>query len=141
MEKYKSKLLEELSAEIHPLEQKKTDTKMILAAKIEDAMKAKGWNRTQLMKATGVNNLSVITKWLSGTHNFTADTLVTIGHALGIYLLNIQTEPSKPLHYIGLLTGEISQKRVQNNVITTGWISISKESDTILSEVPILAQA
>ncbi|MCR9065186.1 MAG: hypothetical protein NXI00_14535 [Cytophagales bacterium] len=141
MKKYKSRLLEELSAEIHPLEQKKTDAKMILSAKIEDAMKAKGWNRSQLMNATGQKNLSMITKWLSGTHNFTTDTLVTIGHALGINLLNIQSEPSKPKHYIGLASGEMSQKGIQRSAITNGWINISKESNTILSEASILAQA
>ncbi|KPM46586.1 helix-turn-helix domain-containing protein [Jiulongibacter sediminis] len=140
MKKYKSSLLEELSAEIHPLEQKKTDAKMILAAKIEDAMKAKGWNRTQLMNATGQKNLSMITKWLSGTHNFTTETLVIIGQALGINLLNIQIEETKPKHYYGFATGEISPKG-HHQAGSIIWANLSHSTETISSKVQLPAEA
>ena len=76
--------------EISPLEQTKTDTKMIIAAKIDEAMKAKGWKNKDLLEAVGKENPSIVTKWLSGTHNFTVDTLVEIENALGIQLLNVK---------------------------------------------------
>lgn len=105
MENYKSNLLEELSKEISIEDQKKTDVKMLLAAKIADAIAAKGWSKADLMRAVNVKNQSIITKWLSGTQNFTVDTLVSIGHALGIGLLNTVIEANKPTTYIGFVVG------------------------------------
>lgn len=100
--------LDELLDEISPIEQKKTDTRMLLAARIYDAMLAKGWNNNDLMKALGRNTPSIITKWLSGTHNFTTDTLVELESALGISLLNLRPERPKIPSYAII----VSQKAV-----------------------------
>jgi len=91
--------LDELLDEISPLEQKKTDTRMLLAARIGDAMRAKGWNNNNLMKALGRNTPSIITKWLSGTHNFTTDTLVELESVLSISLLNLRPERPKTMSF------------------------------------------
>lgn len=88
-EEYNSSLIDEIFESISPKEEKRIQSKMLLAAKIEDAMKAKGWNKTKLLEATGQKNASVATKWFSGTHNFTHDTLFDIQEALGINLLSI----------------------------------------------------
>lgn len=88
MEMKKGNLLEELLASITPVEQAKIDARMLLAAKIADGMKAKGWKNKDLLEAVGKENPSIITKWLSGTHNFTSDTLVELEYALGIQLLD-----------------------------------------------------
>jgi transcriptional regulator with XRE-family HTH domain len=88
-EEYNSSLIDEIVESISPKEEKRIQSKMLLAAKIEDAMKAKGWNKTELLKATGQKNASVATKWFSGTHNFTHDTLFDIQEALGVKLLSI----------------------------------------------------
>lgn len=93
-EEYNSSLIDEIFESISPKEEKRIQSKMLLAAKIEDAMKAKGWNKTELLKATGQKNASVATKWFSGTHNFTHDTLFDIQEALGVKLLNIN-EPTE----------------------------------------------
>lgn len=82
-------IIEELLNEITPLYQAQTDAKMSIAARIADAMKAKGWKKKDLLKAVGKTNQSVITAWLSGTQNFTVDTLVEIGMVLDINFLNI----------------------------------------------------
>lgn len=87
-EEYNSSLIDEIFESISPKEEKRIKSKMLLAAKIEDAMKAKGWNKTKLLNATGQKNASVATKWFSGTHNFTHDTLFDIQEALEINLLN-----------------------------------------------------
>lgn len=50
-------------------------------------MNSKGWNRVQFSNELKVNP-SVVTKWLSGIHNFTSDTLFEIQDALGICLIN-----------------------------------------------------
>lgn len=89
IEEYSSLLIDEIFESISPKEDKRIKSKMLLAAKIENAMKAKGWNKTKLLEATSQKNASVVTKWFSGTHNFTFDTLFDIQEALGIDLLNI----------------------------------------------------
>jgi transcriptional regulator with XRE-family HTH domain len=89
METYTSKLIDDLLDSIDPLDQEKVDAKMLLAAKLADAMKAKNWKKQDLLWAVGKDNPSIITKWLSGTHNFTVDTLIELQHALGIKLLDL----------------------------------------------------
>ena len=86
---YKSSL-ENLLEEITPEQQARTDNKMMLAASIADAMEAKGWNNIQLMEALGKKDPSEITRWLSGTHNFTADTLSDIGRVLNRNFFNFK---------------------------------------------------
>jgi transcriptional regulator with XRE-family HTH domain len=94
LETYNSQIIDTLFDEIAPIEQEKIDKRMLLAAKIQDAIKAKGWKNKDFLEALGKDNPSIITKWLSGTHNFTTDTLVEIEHALGIRLLNLE-EPKE----------------------------------------------
>jgi len=89
VEIYKSELIDKIYLSISPLEEKKVEIKMLLAAKIEDAIKAKRWKNKDLLEALGKKNASIITKWLSGTHNFTLDTLVQLEEALEIELINV----------------------------------------------------
>lgn len=76
--------IDDILEEISPVEMKKIEQRMLNAEKIRKAMDAKGWNNTKLLEALNMKSLSIITKWLSGTHNFTQDTLVEIGEVLGI---------------------------------------------------------
>lgn len=78
--------LDDFLAGISEKEQNETTARMKLAAAIDDAMKAQNISKSKLATMTGQNN-SVITKWLSGTQNFTTDTLEDIGQALHINLL------------------------------------------------------
>lgn len=89
MAKEDKKALDHILDQITPLEQEITDAKMMLAVRIADAMEAKNWKNKDLLKAVGRDNPSVISKWLSGTHNFTPENLVEISRALGISLLNL----------------------------------------------------
>lgn len=84
---YSSETIDRLYDEISPEEFAKTKSRMLLAARIYDAMQAKGWKKKELAAALN-QQPSVITKWLSGTHNFTHDTLYDIGKVLGIKLIN-----------------------------------------------------
>ena len=99
METFSSKLIDDLLDSIDPVEQAKVDAKMLIAAKIADAMKAKGWRNNDLLKAVNKENPSIITKWLSGTHNFTVETLVELGNALDINLLNLSEPTAKVVTY------------------------------------------
>jgi transcriptional regulator with XRE-family HTH domain len=83
--KYNSSKLQELLDEVTPLEMEQTKVKMQLAARIEDFMRAKGWNKSQFAEKVG-KNPSEISKWFSGTQNFTTDVLTEIAFALGVDL-------------------------------------------------------
>ena len=74
----------------------RTETRMLLAARIEDALKAKAISKKQFADLMG-RQPSVITKWLSGGHNFTVDTLTDIQRVLGIKLLVVETPPAVPI--------------------------------------------
>ncbi|AXT54445.1 XRE family transcriptional regulator [Aquimarina sp. AD1] len=76
--------IDDILEEISPVEMKKIEQRMLNAEKIRKAMDAKGWNNTKLLEALNMKSPSIITKWLSGTHNFTQDTLVEIGEVLEI---------------------------------------------------------
>ncbi|MBK9509856.1 MAG: hypothetical protein IPO04_10505 [Cytophagaceae bacterium] len=56
------------------------------------------------MNAVGIKNQSIITKWLSGTHNFTSDTLFDIQEAWGINLFNLEKQiPETKMVYKGMV--------------------------------------
>ena len=60
-------------------------TSMLLAAQIQDGMREKGIGKKQFADLLG-KKPSVITKWLSGTHNFEINTLTQIANVLNIKL-------------------------------------------------------
>lgn len=64
----------------------KTKKQMMLAARIQDAIKVKGLNNNRFAEIMD-QHASVISKWLSGSHNFTTDTLFDIEEKLGICLV------------------------------------------------------
>ncbi len=70
----------------------KVRNRMMVAAKIAEAMKARHLNQKQFAKLMGRTE-SEISDWLSGDRNFTIDTLFEIGQALGVSFL------STTLHY------------------------------------------
>lgn len=83
-----SPFLERTLARITPKMQHRTDNRMMMAARIADAMEEKGISQIQLAKQLGKPH-SMITLWLSGTQNFTIDTLSDIESALGTNLLHL----------------------------------------------------
>ncbi|HET8865923.1 MAG TPA: helix-turn-helix transcriptional regulator, partial [Gracilimonas sp.] len=83
---YESELLNELLEGITPEEQDKTTKKMMLAAKIAEGIKKKGLKKKEFAALLGKGSPE-ISKWLSGTHNFTIETLMDIERALSIKLL------------------------------------------------------
>ncbi len=78
--------LQEILSSITPQEHARTFKQMAIAARIADALDAKGWSKSEF--AARMNQLpSVVTRWLSGTQNFTIDTLSDIEEMLGVQLL------------------------------------------------------
>lgn len=86
---YNSLILESLIETISKEELEKKENKLQLAIKIADAIEASGLKKYEFAKKINKNN-SVIDKWLSGTHNFTVETLFFLQNELGIKLLDLE---------------------------------------------------
>lgn len=99
---YHSPLLDKLLAERNPAETARTEARMVLSVRIADALEAKGMSKKEL--ATQLKqHPSAVTKWLSGQHNFTIDTLTDIGGALNIDLLGQDSKSVKNIMVIPVL--------------------------------------
>lgn len=64
------------------------DRSFDLASRIDGLLRKKGWTKTDLAKKTG-KKCSEVTKWLSGTQNFTLRTIALIEEALGTNLISV----------------------------------------------------
>ena len=83
-----SKVIADILAQIDEKELARIRRRMMLAAKIEEAMKRKGYNQRRFAKMMG-KSPTVISEWLSGDRNFTIDTLTDIEEVLGVQLLDV----------------------------------------------------
>ena len=86
--KYKSPFIDKLLQEATPLEMEQAKLKMQIAAKIEDLIKSKSWSKSEFAEKVG-KHPSEVTKWLSGTQNFTIDTLIEIAFVFKIKLSDL----------------------------------------------------
>jgi transcriptional regulator with XRE-family HTH domain len=86
--KYSSPLIKKILSEIPPVVELKVHTRMTLAAHLDDIITARGWGKSEFAEKVN-KNPSEITKWLSGTHNFTIDTLAEIAVALNMSVVEL----------------------------------------------------
>lgn len=92
---FKGNLLKNLLQEMQEIERIRIETKFNLANNIEALLKNKGISKSEFAAKMG-KSPSEISKWLSGKHNFTIDTLMEIAHALRtdlVELLKFKPEP------------------------------------------------
>lgn len=109
-EEYNSELIGDLLNDIDTKEAARIEKRMLLAQKIDDARIANKLSKGDFAKKMGVKP-SVITKWLSGTHNFTSDTLSDIEEILGINLLSVTCKTVEPRNFIYIITTNLSHKQ------------------------------
>lgn len=74
--------LDELRKEITPEIRKQVDMSFRIANNIYAILERRGMNQKDLARLMRKNE-SEISKWLSGTHNFTLGTIASISEALG----------------------------------------------------------
>ena len=91
---YDSIILNDVLHSITKTELVQTERKMLLALKIADAIADKGFTKSEFAKKIGKNN-SEISKWISGTHNFTFDTLILLEIELDVRLINSEIESKR----------------------------------------------
>lgn len=95
---YNSEIIKDLLSETSADELSRTEKKMLLAVRIADAVKKKYRHRNDFAAAIG-KKPSEISKWLSGTHNFTAETLFEIERVLEIQLITLEHKPASYVTY------------------------------------------
>ena len=64
------------------------DRSFDIAERISQILTLKGWSKTQLATKTGKSR-SEVSKWLSGTQNFTLRSIALIEEALGVSLIQV----------------------------------------------------
>ena len=105
---YNSNVIDSILAGINPDLEKQIEYRMKLAAKIDKARIKMGLSKKQFAEKLS-KSPSEITKWLSGTHNFTSDTLFDIQQLLAVELINFE---DKPVEEIWQLSVEVIQEEL-----------------------------
>lgn len=105
-ETYNSKAIDSILNDIDPKLEKQVEFRMKLATKIDSARGKLGWSKKQLAEKLS-KRPSEISKWLSGTHNFTTDTLFEIQLLMGIELINLDDKPKEQIMHFSF---EVTQK-------------------------------
>lgn len=90
--KHTSPILRRVIENIDPLEREQSHERMAMSVRIGDALKKKSISKGEFAALMN-KSPSEISKWLSGRHNFTLDTLTAIQNKLGIRLLLEEEEP------------------------------------------------
>jgi transcriptional regulator with XRE-family HTH domain len=132
---YDFKILESFVKKIAPIDQHRTDNRMMLAAKIAEAMKEKRISAVQLAKTLG-KSPSVITKWLSGTHNFTCDTLSDVEFVLGVKLLQLIDEQSIVYNYKIIMKSDTASKPMVALATKAVVHIVHKDTTPVIAQPP-----
>lgn len=134
--RHKSPVVQKLQQDRSVAEFEKTKKRMMLAAKIQDAVKGK--NITYKAFATIMDqHVSVISKWVSGTHNFTIDTLFDIEDKLGVCLVSISDEQPTIIvkKYLTVVRNSDSVK--WDSIPKTGLTKLNSEGSIIITASPL----
>ncbi|MBQ5979424.1 MAG: helix-turn-helix transcriptional regulator [Bacteroidales bacterium] len=82
------------------------DRSFDIANRIALTLKQRGWTQTDLAKKTG-KTCSEVSKWLSGTQNFTLRTIALIEEALGTELIQVKGY-NQALSHVIIISSEYS---------------------------------
>lgn len=86
---YKDPILDDILNEIPKGIQKEVDMFFAVSNRIGEILKRKGWSQADLAKAMGKQEAE-ISKWLSGSHNFTIATIAKIEAALEEDIISVK---------------------------------------------------
>ncbi len=118
---YIDPMFKEALEKVPPVTRREVDFSFGIAKRINDILKKKGWSKTDLAKATG-KKTPVVTKWMSGMHNFTMRTIAEIEVALGEEIITVKqykpksTRPEpKPYQMTGPASLYVNEERIPYN--------------------------
>ena len=110
---YNSDTIESILGEIDPAIEKRIEFRMQLAAKIDNARIKMRLSKKQFAEKLS-KSPSEISKWLSGTHNFTSDTLFEIQELLEVELINVEDRPKEEIWHYSM---EVTQEELNSSLI------------------------
>lgn len=87
-----NKLFKKALDQVQPETRVYVSLSMEIAARIDDLLQQKGWTGADLARAFD-KSPSEISRWLSGTHNFTLETLAKLETILNAPILRIEAGP------------------------------------------------
>lgn len=87
--KYIDPLFQELLENIPTEKRRESELSYSIAGRIHDILARKGWTQADLARAAG-KLPTLISRWMSGTHNFTIQTLAEIETTLGEEIISIK---------------------------------------------------
>lgn len=87
--KYIDPLFQELLDKIPAEKRRESELSYSIARRLNEVLARKGWTQADLARATG-KLPTLISRWMSGTHNFTIQTLAEIETALGEEIVSIR---------------------------------------------------
>ena len=87
----RSSIIEARRQSVNPETRRMVEFSFQIVDRIHDILESKGMKQKDLAMLLGKKEAE-ISKWMSGNHNFTIDTIMTIEEALGMPILNV----SKP---------------------------------------------
>lgn len=121
----KGNLWKNLIKEMQEIEKIRVETKFNLATNIENLLKNRGISKSEFAARLG-KSPSEISKWLSGKHNFTIDTLLEIAHALRTDLTELLKYKPKPL-----IETEIKIERRKNTETKSDNVSNDNDNEEL----------
>lgn len=87
--KYIDPLFLELLNQVPKESRRESELSYGIARHIHEMLSRKGWTQADLARATGKRE-TVVSRWMSGTHNFTIQTLAEIETAFGEEIISIK---------------------------------------------------
>lgn len=84
-----SPIIKSILDSINPMKKKQVRNRIKIACQLDDLIKSKGYKSYAEFAKKMDRHSSEISKWLSGSHNFTIDTLTELCHHLDIELSDI----------------------------------------------------
>ena len=110
---YSDPLFDELYSKIPEDSRRMSSYSFAIAARIDEVLARKGWNKTDFANAMGKTNAE-ISKWMSGQHNFTIATIAKIEIALGEDIISVK-HYRKPVSGYNALTASQRQLMSEKN--------------------------
>lgn len=132
--KYSSTVVQNVLDSIDKGEYARIESRMTISAMIANRIKELGISKIQFSVLMDVQP-SIITRWLSGTHNFTIDTISDIQSKLDIVILSTSDpKPQTSTSYIGkehaVILLQLTQKVTESDAPSIFKIPKSKEENS-----------
>ncbi len=139
-EPYRSAILDELLAQITPMEQEKVAIKMRIAVRIAERLEELRMQKKDLASACDLKGSSMITKWLSGGHNFTVDTLVDIGFALGVSVADLLRATEEKVVFSTTVIVQAPALSQERRTVAMGYTAFVGRSSNVASSAPMVSE-